>query len=85
MRSFTPELVMFRDFLSFEHPSVLLFCFVKVRDAITLHIYVFYKESKTVILKNATPLVENRVAHILSFLKSTSFIFLNIFFVQYDN
>ena len=39
----------------------------------------------TVILKNATPLVENRVAHILSFLKSTSFIFLNIFFVQYYN
>ena len=39
----------------------------------------------SVILNNATPLVENRVAHILSFLKSTSFIFLNIFFVQYDN
>ena len=39
----------------------------------------------TVILKYATPLVENRVAHILSFLKSTSFIFLSILFVQYDN
>ena len=34
---------------------------------------------KTVILKIATPLVKNRVAHILSFLKSTLFIFLNIF------
>ena len=39
-------------------------------------------KNKSVNLKNATPLVENRVAHIL---KSTSFIFLNIFFVQYDN
>ena len=38
-----------------------------------------------VILKNATPLVENRVAHILSILKSTSFIVMNICFVQYDN
>ena len=38
------------------------------------------KSNVTVILKNATPPVENRVAHILSYIKSTSFIFLNIFF-----
>ena len=28
LRPFSPELVLFPDFLSFEHPSVLLFCFL---------------------------------------------------------
>ena len=40
-----------------------------------------WRKTNTVILKNATPLVDNRVAHILSFLQSTSFIFLNIRFM----
>ena len=39
----------------------------------------------TVILKNATPLVENRVAHVLYLLKITPCIFPNIFFVQHTN
>ena len=43
------------------------------------------EEHITVILKNATPLVENRVAHILYLLKITPCFFPNIFFVQHTN
>ena len=39
----------------------------------------------SVILKNATPLVENRVAQVLYLLKITPCIFPNIFFVQHTN
>ena len=31
LRPFFPELVMSTDLLSFEHPAVLLFCFIKVK------------------------------------------------------
>ena len=34
LRPFFPELVMSTDLLSFEHPSVLLFCFINIKFAI---------------------------------------------------